>query len=42
VRINPRECSVPSSLDVGLASGASHALAEIERVMRDGSGNITT
>lgn len=34
VRINPRECSVPSSMDVGLASGASHALAEIDRVMR--------
>jgi hypothetical protein len=34
VRVNPRESSVPSSLDVALASGASHALAEIDRVMR--------
>jgi NAD-dependent SIR2 family protein deacetylase len=42
VRINPRECSVSLSLDVGLASGASHALVEIDRVMRGGSGNLTT
>jgi NAD-dependent SIR2 family protein deacetylase len=34
VRINPREFSVPSALDVGLASGASHALAEINRLIR--------
>lgn len=34
VRINPREYSVPSNLDVGLASGTSHALAETDRVMR--------
>lgn len=34
VRINPREFSVPTTHDVGLASGASHALKEIDRVMR--------
>ena len=34
VRINPRECSVPSTHDVGLASGAWHGLVEIDRVMR--------
>ena len=37
VRINPREFSVPSTLDVGLASGARHALAEIDWVMRTSS-----
>ena len=37
VRINPREFSVPTSLDVGLASGASHALVELDRVMRVGA-----
>jgi hypothetical protein len=37
VRINPREFSVPSTRDVGLASGASHALAEVDRVMRTSS-----
>lgn len=31
VRINPREFSVPSTRDVGLASGSSHALVEIDR-----------
>lgn len=35
--INPWECSVPSSPDVGLASGARHALAEIDGVMWAGS-----
>lgn len=34
VRINPREFSVPTPFDVGLASGSGHALAEIDRVMR--------
>lgn len=34
VRINPREFSVPTTRDVGLASGASDALGEIDRVMR--------
>lgn len=33
VRINPREFTVTSRLDVGLASGANHALMEIDRVM---------
>lgn len=37
VRINPREFSVPSTHDVGLASGASYALAEIDWVMRTSS-----
>ena len=37
VRINPREFSVPSTHDVGLASGACHVLAEIGRVLRDSS-----
>ena len=32
VRINPREFSVPTSLDVGLASGASLALTDIDRM----------
>ena len=35
VRINPREFAVPTRLDVGLAAGAAHALAEIERVMQE-------
>ena len=34
VRINPRECEVPTRLDVGIAAGAAHALAEIDRVIR--------
>lgn len=34
VRINPREFSVPTSFDIGLPSGAAHALAEIDRVMQ--------
>lgn len=33
VRINPREFSAPSSLDVGLASGSLNALVEIDRVI---------
>ena len=33
VRINPRECEVPTPLDVGIAAGAVHALSEIDRVM---------
>ncbi len=33
VRINPRECEVPTRQDVGLAAGAAHALAEIDRVL---------
>jgi NAD-dependent SIR2 family protein deacetylase len=33
VRINPREFTVPSRLDVGLASGSLNALVEIERVI---------
>lgn len=33
VRINPREFSVPTRFDVGLASGSSHALEEIDRVI---------
>ena len=34
VRINPLVFSVPTPFDVGLASGAGHALAEIGRVMQ--------
>lgn len=34
IRINPREFSVPTTQDVGLASGASHALAALDRAMR--------
>jgi hypothetical protein len=37
VRINPREFSVPSTLDVGIAGGSSLALAEIERVIKAAS-----
>jgi NAD-dependent SIR2 family protein deacetylase len=36
VRINPKEFSVPSDLDVGLANTAGHALAEIDRVVETG------
>jgi NAD-dependent SIR2 family protein deacetylase len=35
VRINPREFAVPTRLDVGLAAGAAHALAGIDRVMQE-------
>jgi hypothetical protein len=31
VRINPREFSVPSTLDVGIASGSILALAAIDK-----------
>jgi NAD-dependent SIR2 family protein deacetylase len=34
VRINPRECEVPTRLDVGLATGAYQALAEIDALMQ--------
>ncbi|ABM38067.1 SIR2 family NAD-dependent protein deacylase [Polaromonas naphthalenivorans] len=34
VRINPREFAVPTRLDVGIAAGAAHALAEIDRLMQ--------
>jgi len=37
VRINPREFSVPTTRDVGLADGASHALVEMDLVMRRSS-----
>ena len=33
VRINPREFSVPTTLDVGLASGSCRALTEIDKVL---------
>lgn len=33
VRINPREFSVPSTLDVGLASGSLRALGEINKLL---------
>jgi len=36
VRINPREFSVPTNLDVGLGSGARFALAEIDRLIQAG------
>lgn len=39
VRINPREFSVPTKQDVGLASGSSYALAEIDRVMRNATSH---
>lgn len=35
VRINPRECEVPTRLDVGIAAGAVHALAEVDRLIRE-------
>ena len=38
VRINPREPSVPTSLDVGLANGSRYALAEIDRWIQAESG----
>lgn len=38
VRINPREFSVPTRFDVGLASGSRHALEEIDRVIHPESG----
>lgn len=34
VRINPRDSAVPSSLDIGLASGSLQALSEIDRLLR--------
>jgi NAD-dependent SIR2 family protein deacetylase len=34
VRINPREFTVPTRLDVGLASGSTNALNEIDRLIR--------
>lgn len=34
IRINPREFSVPSSLDIGLAGGSLSALVEIDRVIQ--------
>jgi NAD-dependent SIR2 family protein deacetylase len=34
VRINPRECEVPTRLDVGIAAGAAHALVEIDLLIR--------
>ena len=37
VRINSREFSVPTKLDVGLASGARNALAAIDGILRVGS-----
>lgn len=37
VRINPREFSVPTTRDVGLADGACHALVEMDLVMRRSS-----
>lgn len=37
VRINPREFSVPTTNDVGLASGARHTLTQIDQVMRASS-----
>jgi NAD-dependent SIR2 family protein deacetylase len=37
VRINPREFSVPTRLDVGLASGAMPALLEIDRLIDFGA-----
>jgi NAD-dependent SIR2 family protein deacetylase len=33
IRINPVECAVPSSLDVGIATGCAQALAEIDQVL---------
>ena len=33
IRINPDECAVPSSLDVGIASGCAQALTEINQVL---------
>ena len=33
VRLNPREFGVPTRMDVGIAAGAAHALAEIDRLM---------
>jgi NAD-dependent SIR2 family protein deacetylase len=36
VRINPREFTVPTSLDIGLGSGSMQALSEIDRVLRSG------
>jgi NAD-dependent SIR2 family protein deacetylase len=33
IRINPSECTVPSSLDVGIASGCVQALTEIDRIL---------
>jgi NAD-dependent SIR2 family protein deacetylase len=33
VRINPREWDVPTPLYLGIATGAAHALSEIDRVM---------
>jgi hypothetical protein len=33
VRINPREFTVPTPFDVGLASGSLNALVEINRVI---------
>ena len=36
VRINPRESAVPSSQDIGLASGSLQALAEIDRILVSG------
>lgn len=36
VRINPRESAVPSSQDIGLASGSLQALAEIDQVLVTG------
>lgn len=36
VRINPRESTVPGSLDIGLASGSLQALTEIDRMLRCG------
>jgi hypothetical protein len=34
VRINPREPGVPTSLDVGLATGSKDGLAEIDRCLQ--------
>ncbi len=36
VRINPRNSSVPTNLDVGLGSGAKFALTEIDRLIQSG------
>ena len=36
VRINPRDFSVPTKLDVGLGSGAKFALTEIDRLIKAG------
>ena len=33
VRINPKECDVPTRLDVGLRTGAAEGLASIEDVL---------